>query len=222
MSTVEIFENQRALDYDKFVETWIPNYHYFMDKLPSLLKQTKNKNLLVVGCGTGAEIERFVRAKEPWKITGIDPSPEMISQAAQNLQDFKNVKLVEGIVTDMDASKKFGAATLLLVLHFMKDDGTKLNLLKRIAERLEKDASFVLLDITGTKYQIKENLNVLKHLLPDNLNEEDITNRLHRIENELNVVSEERLIELLIEAGFEPPLRFFQNSIYMGWITKKV
>lgn len=55
-----------------------------MDKLPNLLKQSENKNLLVVGCGTGAEIQRFVQAKEQWQITGVDPSPEMILQANQN------------------------------------------------------------------------------------------------------------------------------------------
>lgn len=216
MSKVELFENQIATAYDQFVETWIPNYHYFMDKLPSLLKQTINRNLLVVGCGTGAEIERFIQTKEQWKITGIDPSPDMISQARQNLQNFENVNLIEGIVTDLNKSDTFGAATLLLVLHFMEDNETKLSLLKNIANRLEKNAQFILLDITGAQKQIIENLNILKLLLPDNLKKEDVNNRLHRIENELHAVSEERLNELLIEAGFEAPLRFFQNSIYMG------
>lgn len=222
MSKVEIFESKRASGYNEFVETWIPNYHYFMDKLPNILKQTKNKNLLVVGCGTGAEIERFVHAAEQWKITGVDPSPEMISQAFKNLDNFENVNLFQGIITDLNNSEKFGAATLLLVLHFLEDDGTKFNLLQNIAERLEINAPFILLDITGTKNQIKRNLNILKQLLPDNLNEEDVNNRLHRIENELHAVSEERLKKLLLETGFEIPVRFFQNSIYMGWITKKL
>ncbi|MCX2681315.1 class I SAM-dependent methyltransferase [Galbibacter sp. EGI 63066] len=221
MNKIELFENQRASGYNQFVETWIPNYHYFMNNLPNLLKQTENKNLLVVGCGTGNEIERFVHTTEQWKITGIDPSPEMISQAVQNLKDFKNVNLIEGIVNDLDRSDKFGAATLLLVLHFMEDDGTKLNLLKNIAERLEFGAPLILLDITGNKTQIKENLEVLRLFLPKNLDKDDINNRLHRIENELNAVSEERLSQLLIEAGFEAPLRFFQTSIYMGWMTRK-
>ncbi len=222
MSKVEIFENQRAYGYDQFVETWIPNYHYFMDKLPNLLRTTKNKKLLVAGCGTGAEIKRFVTNNEDWKVTGIDPSPDMISQAGQNLQKFKKVKLIEGVVSDLDKSNKFGAATLLLVLHFMEDNGTKHELLRDIADRLKSNAPFIVLDITGNKEQIKGNLNILKQLLPDGLNEEDINDRLNRIETQLHAVSEERLIELLVETGFEKPLRFFQNSIYMGWITKKI
>ena len=221
MNKVKIFENERATGYNQFVETWIPNYHYFMDSLPMLLREIENKNLLVIGCGTGNEIERFVHAAEQWKITGIDPSPEMIKQAVEKLANFDNVNLVEGLVSDLDKSDKYGAATLLLVLHFMEDDGTKFNLLENIAERLETGAPLILFDITGSKTQIKENLDVLRLLLPNNLDKEDIKKRLHRIENEIHVVSEERLSQLLIEAGFEAPLCFFQSSIYAGWMTKK-
>ena len=221
MNNIELFENQRALGYNNFVETWIPNYQYFMDKLPAILQKTENKKLLVVGCGTGAEIERFAHTSQAWDITGVDPSPEMIKQAVKNLGRYKDVKLIEGLVTDLNISNKYGAATLILVLHFMQDDGTKLNLLKSIAERLENNAPFVLLDITGSKSQIRENLKILRELLPNNLDAEDIHNRLYRIENKLHTISEGRLSELLIEAGFQKPLRFFQNSIYMGWITQK-
>jgi tRNA (cmo5U34)-methyltransferase len=176
---------------------------------------------LVVGCGTGNEIERFVKAPEQWTITGIDPSSEMVKQANEKLQTYDNATLIEGLVSDLDIEKKYSAATLLLVLHFLDDNGNKLNLLKDIADRLFSGATFVMLDITGNKNQIQQNLKVLKLLLPDGLNEEQINNRLNRIENELFAVSEERLSELLQEAGFEPPLRFFQSAIYIGWMTKK-
>jgi len=221
MKKVEIFENERATGYNQYVETWIPNYHYFLGRLPKLLSETDQKDLLVVGCGTGNEIERFTQCPEHWEITGIDPSSEMVKQAHEKLQNCKNVNLIEGLLTDLDVSKKYGAATLLLVLHFLDDNGEKQNLLKEIADRLVPGAPFVMLDITGDKDQIKNNLKILRLLLPDNVDEEQINNRLNRIENELFYVSERRLSELFIEAGFEPPLRFFQSAVYMGWITKK-
>src|SRR6185295_13559180 len=177
MNKVEIFENERATGYNQFVETWIPNYHYFIDNLPKLLRETENKDLLVVGCGTGNEIERFVHAAEQWKITGIDPSPEMINQAVQRLSNFDKVNLIKGLVSDLDKSHRYGAATLLLVLHFMDDDGTKFSLLKNIAESLEIGAPLILLDITGNRTQIKENLEVLRRFLPNNLEKEGIKNR---------------------------------------------
>lgn len=221
MNKVEIFENERATGYNQFVETWIPNYNYFLDRLPKLLSEAGRKDLLVVGCGTGNEIERFARAPEQWEITGVDPSPEMINQAREKLKNCKNVTLVEGLLTDLEVGKMYGAATLLLVLHFLNDGGEKLNLLKGIAEKLVSGAPFVMLDITGDESQIKRNLKILKHLLPDGLDEEQINNRLNRIENDLYHISEKRMVELCIEAGFEPPVRFFQSAIYMGWLTKK-
>jgi len=221
MDKVEIFENERAIGYNQFVETWIPNYHYFLGRLPKLLSETNPKDLLIVGCGTGNEIERFIQAPEHWEITGIDPSPEMIRQANEKLQSYQNVTLIEGLLADINIEKKYGAATLLLVLHFLEDDGNKLKLLKDIAERLVSGATFVMLDITGDKNQIRQNLKVLRFLLPDGLDEEQISNRLNRIENELYYISEERLSELCTEAGFESPIRFFQSAIYVGWLTKK-
>lgn len=221
MSKIELFENERATGYNQFVETWIPNYHYFLDLLPKLLRETKQKDLLVVGCGTGNEIERFVNTPEQWTITGVDPSPEMVKQASEKLQVHHNITLIEGLVSNLDPEKKYNIATLLLVLHFLDDNGNKLNLLKDIANRLVPGATFVMLDITGNKSQIKQNLEVLKLILPEGLDEEQIGQRLKRIENELFAVSEERLSELLQEAGFEAPVRFFQSAIYMGWLTKK-
>ena len=221
MGKVEIFENERAAGYNEFVETWIPNYHYFLGHLPKLLSETSPKNLLIVGCGTGNEIERFIQAPEHWEITGIDPSPEMIRQANEKFQSYENVTLIEGLLTDIDIENKYGAATLLLVLHHLEDDGSKLKLLKDIAERLMSGATLVMLDMTGDKNQIKQNLKVLRFLLPDGLEEEQISNRLNRIENELYYIPEERLSELCTDAGFESPNRFFQSAIYKGWLTKK-
>lgn len=221
MNKVEIFEKERAMDYDRFVEAWIPNYNNFLDDLPKLLSGSARKDLLVVGCGTGNEMERFAKASEHWTITGIDPSPEMIGQAKEKLQNYDNITLIEGLISDLDIDKQYSVATLLLVLHFLDDNGNKLNLLKDIADRLVSGATFVMLDITGDKNQIGQNLKVLKLLLPKDMDEEQINNRLDRIENELFIVSEERLSELLQEAGFEQPVRFFQSSIYKGWLTRK-
>ncbi|KDN54536.1 class I SAM-dependent methyltransferase [Flavobacterium seoulense] len=41
----------------------------------------------MVGSQTGNEIERFIQAPEQWQITGIDPSPEMILQTNEKLNN---------------------------------------------------------------------------------------------------------------------------------------
>ncbi|PKV49234.1 tRNA (cmo5U34)-methyltransferase [Aquimarina sp. MAR_2010_214] len=221
-NSVNIFEGDRAINYDEFVQCWIPNYDYFISTLPQMLKSVCEKEILVAGCGTGNEILAFAQAKEDWSITGVDPSPEMVSIAKKKLHHYKNIKLIKGEVTQLPTNELFGAATLLLVLHFIKDDGSKLQLLKEIAQRLRPGSPFVLMSIFGNKTELKKNLEILKQLLSPFLNKEDIDERIDRITNTLYHDTEERLIKLLIDTGFEKPVRFFQTSIYGAWITKKV
>lgn len=221
MSNVEIFENERATHYDQFVSDWISGYQSFIDQLPRLLGDGKERNLLVAGCGTGNEIKAISESKKGWSITGVDPSPEMIAQAKEKLKAHPTIQLKTGLVSDLKTSPKYNAATLILVLHFLEDDGSKLDLLKQIADRLQPEGQFIMLDITGSSWLIQKNLQVLKQLVPDHLDANDIDNRLERIQNELHYVTEERLTELLMLAGFDRPVRFFQSSIYMGWITYK-
>lgn len=220
MSQTEIFESDRAAGYNQFVDTWIPNYHYFLDQLPRVLHDVEDKTLLCVGCGTGNEIERFVHSTAQWSITGVDPSPEMLKQAREKFRTSNRVTLVEGVVTDIDSAKKFGAATLLLVLHFL-DENEKLLLLKAIADRLKPGASFVMMDITGNGSSFNENVKILSKLWPVDVDPEQAKNRLHRIQHELHHISEEKLEQLYAEAGFEKPVRFFQSAVYMGFLASK-
>ncbi|MEM9857124.1 MAG: class I SAM-dependent methyltransferase [Bacteroidota bacterium] len=218
MSTIEIFENERAFGYDDFVHTWIPNYKFFIDNLPALLSDQQSDPLLVVGCGTGNEMYAFKKYDQNWQLTGVDPSPDMISQAQNKLRDRQAVQLVEGEVKDLPATDRFGAATLLLVLHFLKDNGTKLQLLRDIAERMESGSPLVLFDIFGGNELLKHNLNLLQHFIK-NVSEEDKQERLKRIESHLHPLSEDRLSALLQKAGFQVPKRFYQTTIYGGWIA---
>lgn len=222
MAHIEVFENEKAQNYEQFVDTWILGYRDFIENLPNVLSHTLNKKLLVAGCGTGNEMACFAKHDKNWVITGVDPSPQMLAQAKTQLADVDNVRLIQGVVNDLDSDEKYGAATLLLVLHFMQDNGEKLALLTQIAERLEANAPFVLLDITGNGQYLDDNLSVFYTLLASKqLPELELKSRIQRIKNELHAVSEQRIAELLVSAGFKPPVRFYQNTIYMGWLTAK-
>ena len=225
MKEIELFENERADNYDDFVLTWIPQYQFVMNLLPVILNDannTGNKELLVAGCGTGNEILTFKRAGLEWSITGVDPSPDMIMQAKKKVANHQNIELICGLVSDLASDKLYGAATLVLVLHFFPDDGSKQSLLEDISSRLEAGAPFVLMDIFGSGTEIRHNLNIFRKTLPASLTPEEISERIERIEQHIHYIPEERLIDLLTNAGFEKPVRFHQSTIYGGWITKKV
>lgn len=222
MSHVAVFENERASNYDQFVDTWIPRYQYLLNLLPDLvITHAGQRQILMAGCGTGNEIKVFNDRLPRLEITGIDPSHEMIIQAMTRFADQENIRLVEGQVKHLSPKPVYDAATLLLVLHFMPDDGTKLNLLKDIAQRLKPGARLVLVDIFGTASELKKNLEVLRHMLPKGLEAEAVNERLQRIEKNIQYIPERRLKVLLEAAGFEPPNRFYQAAIYGGWITHR-
>ena len=221
MSHIAIFENERATGYDDFVKVWIPNYQFFIDLLPLVLEDAPSKKLLVAGCGTGNEIHAFQKSAMNWSITGVDPSPDMITLARKKLANNPQVSLVDGDVASLSPKSHFGAATLILVLHFIKDNETKRKLLKEIASRLEPGSPFVLMGIFGDTRQIEKNLKVLSYLIPNTIQEEIIQSRLERLKNEFHHISEKKLEELLISAGFEPPVRFYHMAIYSGWLTRK-
>src|SRR5262245_32932553 len=78
--------------------------------------------LLVVGAGGGAEIEWLAAGNPGWRLTGVDPSQDMVALAqarAERLGVGERVTLVRGAVEDLAGSARFDAATCLFVLHFL-------------------------------------------------------------------------------------------------------
>jgi tRNA (cmo5U34)-methyltransferase len=104
-------------------------------------------HLLVVGAGGGAEIERFLPRNPGWKITGVDPSEQMLAQAQAKVAAFNlgdRVTLVQGTIEHLAPEKRFDAATCLYVLHFLPD-AAKLELLRNVRGRLQSGAPLYLI-----------------------------------------------------------------------------
>lgn len=222
---IEIFENERAAGYDNFIELWVPAYNFFIKMLPAIIRaeidadKKEAFNLLVAGCGTGNEIKAIVDAGINCNIIGVDPSPEMIAQAQEKLGNIP--KLKNGLVKDLPEKQDFHIATLILVLHFLQDDGDKLNLLKDLHTRIMSGGKLIMLDIFGDDDQIATNLKILENYLMDKADPEVISTRIERIKNKIHYIPENRLIALCREAGFSKPVRIHQSTIYGGWIISK-
>ncbi|MEM1216082.1 MAG: class I SAM-dependent methyltransferase [Bacteroidota bacterium] len=224
MNDIAIFAGDRATTYDSFANDWIPFYPQLMASVPSLLASelpVKASEVLVVGSGTGNELRALAQQHPDWSLTGIDPSPELVQQARQKLAAFPNVQLYDGYVTDLPTANQYQAATLLLVLHFVPDDGSKLALLRAIAQRLRPGAPFLLADIYGSPAELSVQLPLLRRLLPPHLDPEAVAHRLKHLPERIQHVSTTRLRQLLVDSGFEPPRQFFKAAIYGAWWTKK-
>ncbi|QBD75555.1 class I SAM-dependent methyltransferase [Ktedonosporobacter rubrisoli] len=104
-------------------------------------------HILVVGAGGGAEVERFLPHNPGWKITGVDPSQQMLALAQAKVDQLKladRVTLLEGTVEQLKSEARFDAATCLYVLHFLPD-AAKLSLLRSIKDHLQPGAPLYLI-----------------------------------------------------------------------------
>ena len=103
--------------------------------------------VLVVGAGGGLDTRALALQEPRFRFVGVDPAPRMLALAHEvlgaELRD--RVELHEGTVDDAPAGP-FDAATCVLVLGLLPDDGAKSALLRGIRTRLPPGAPFVLVD----------------------------------------------------------------------------
>ncbi|MEM6735949.1 MAG: class I SAM-dependent methyltransferase [Bacteroidota bacterium] len=218
------FEKERALVYDNFISKWMPGYHTFMSMLPFVLLREKAAiyKVLIAGCGTGNELLALNGQHPDWRLTGIDPSAGMIEIGLQKTGNLKNIEMLVGTIDQLPKDVLYDAGVLSLVLHFLSDDGSKQKLLQEVVDRLHPKASLVLCDVFGTKDELNRNLDLLSYIVTEGeAITPEIQSRLDRIATEFHYIPEERLEILFKEVGLSSPQRFFQSTIYGGWIATK-
>ncbi len=215
--------------YDTLIRKVVFGYDSIFLMALSLLDRSlgDQASVLIAGSGTGAEVTTFGRRRPGWRFTGVDPSAEMIQIARikvteQGIRD--RATFHQGYVADLPIDERFDAATLMLVLQFVADDGQKLALLKSIGERLKPGAPFVLVDLYGdpaseqfqyfvAAWKDYQALMGIQPEIADGLFEDAVQTQ--------HFISEGRTLELLAQAGFKDVRRFYTAFLHGGWIAKR-
>ena len=148
------FDSERARKYDCQIRVAIPGYEALHGMACSLLQLDlgEQARMLIVGAGTGTEILYLGESNPRCLFTGVDPSSDMISVARRRVAEgglSGRVRLHAGLTHELPALELYDAATSILVMHFVPDDGEKLRLLRSISARLKPGAPFVLADLHG-------------------------------------------------------------------------
>lgn len=185
-------------------------------------------NLLVVGAGGGAEIARFLPDNPGWRLTGVDPSQDMLALAetrAEQLGVRERVALVRGTVEDVPRQARFDAATCLFVLHFLPDDD-KLALMREIAVRLRQDAPLLVvsgarIDAGGLRDDLLGAWQQYGELL--GMPAEQMAATLESLEaRQADATTAEGYRRLLRDAGFARVAQFFGvlGGVIGGWVAR--
>ena len=225
------FDLERANQYDLDIRNAIPGYEALHGMAQSLLSTNlpSTANLLIVGSGTGMELVNYSRQNPRWTLTGVDPSEAMMAIAKRELADKKlleRVNLHTGYIDTLPRGELMDAATLMLVMHFVPDDGAKLQLLQNIAKHLKPGAELVLADLHGDKSapyfaKYKKAWQTLYfNSLDDAARAKAEQNFASSIDNSIYFVPETRIIELLNIAGFDRINKFYNAFLFGGWTAQ--
>ncbi|MEO0823838.1 MAG: hypothetical protein AAF074_25945 [Pseudomonadota bacterium] len=115
----------------------------------------------------------------------------------------------------------FEAATSVLVMHFLPDDGAKRAYLAAIRQRLRAGALYIHVDVCVDSPAEREAMvePFLRHAALQGLPAAK-ARIAPRIIRELPVISEARTRALLAETGFGAVTAFFRGLWYAGWVAR--
>lgn len=204
---------------------FVPGHQDMLRMCAMLLAESvpDDGEVLVLGAGGGIELTHFAQAQPTWRLTGVDPSPQMLALARDAVGAFSNrCDLVEGAI-DAAPPGPFDAASCLLTLHMIPDDGSKLATLRSIRERLRKGGRFVVVDhcIGRSDPQFERRLDrYARFALESGARPDDVARACEGIRQSVPMISREREVELLDEAGFGEIEIFYAGLLWTGWSAR--
>ncbi|MBO0588320.1 methyltransferase [Sporosarcina sp. E16_8] len=222
------FDKEMAAEYDRGVRRTFPTYDSMFKLVQAYLRANiaQQESVLIIGAGGGNELATLGPANPEWTFTAVDPAPPMLDFARMKAIDLKmddRVEFVEGTVNDVLDGKLFGAATCILVLHFIEDVDEKRNLLKKIRHHLSPGAPFVMASMYGNPNDsaLNELFALWKAYWLDSTRLTEVqVDEMEKTVRKLSFIPEEEIVRLLQDAGFGNIAKFFTTNMFGGWICK--
>ncbi|MBE9216751.1 class I SAM-dependent methyltransferase [Plectonema cf. radiosum LEGE 06105] len=216
-------------EYDNIAPLALPGYEAMHQMALACLQAnlSPEANILVVGAGTGMELIKFALGNPKWQILGVDPSEKMLAIAQDKIQQHdlsEQIKLFQGYTDNLPETSIYDAATSILVMHFIPDDGGKLAFLQSIAQRMKSSSTFILVDAFGEKGtdNFQQIVAVIKKFWQQTgVPEAKQIELLETLEQGVYPISETRVLELLEQAGFSKVIRFYTGLWIGGWMALK-
>ncbi|OCZ56422.1 class I SAM-dependent methyltransferase [Acinetobacter seifertii] len=210
--------------YDEHIRKLIPGYEVIHQQVDAILQSVlkPNAHILIVGCGTGYELEYLLKRHPDWKFTAVDPSLTMLQKAQEQvelLDESSQVTFIHGDTSALPMEACFDAALSILVAHFVTDD-IKPAFFKDIYNRLKEKAVLLTYDLMTCINPMQ--LQALRYLcLAQGLTEEQCQKMLERMAQDFFSLTSEGYIKLLEKTGFESIQPYTQILTYQGFIAKK-
>lgn len=227
------FESDYGTEYDLLIRISLPNYDQLYPIIGSYLQagMGSQDRLLVSGAGTGMELITFGRNHPQWKITGLDPSEQMIALAKDKVQKAKleeKITIHQCFTHDLPIQPLYQGATSILVFPFLPSNEDKLFYLKSIADRLSSGAILILVTAYGdnTSSAFQRDISAwrtqaLSRSQALGLPLVKIKQLLDVVLSQVHYTDESTIQELLHQADFHQTSLFFKTYHFGGWVAIK-
>jgi tRNA (cmo5U34)-methyltransferase len=181
-------------------------------------------NLLIVGAGGGLETRYLAGALPRCRFVGVDPARPMLDMArtVAGPAAGDRLTLIEGTVLDAPPGP-FDAATCILVLHVIPDDGTKARTLENVHRRLKPGAPFVLVDqcIDRSAPDFEDRVERYgAYALASGVDARTVSGAKEHLRANQCMVPPNRNEQLLRDAGFKQAEVFYVGMAWRGWIAR--
>ncbi len=179
--------------------------------------------VLVVGAGGGLDTRALALAEPRFRFVGVDPAPPMLELARTVIgaELAERVELIEGTI-EAAPEGPFDAATCVLVLGLLADDGTKSSTLAETRRRLRPGAPFVLIDqcLDRSAPDFESRLDrYAAYARASGVDAEVVGKARAQLQANPGLVSPERNASLLEEAGFRDCEVFYVGMAWRGWLA---
>lgn len=220
------FNNQQVVEgYDQHIRKLIPGYELIHLQVHAILATylSPQAEILVVGCGTGYELQYLAERFPQWHFTAIDPAINMLEKAQQHIQQLgldKNITFIHGDTSVLHKlDQKFDAALAILVSHFVAHPH-KANFFQEIAQSLTTNGLCISYDLM--QFEHAKQAQVLKQMVQlTGLAEAQANAMLARLENDFFLMDLIAFKQLLLQVGFKQVESFSQVLSYAGLIAFK-
>lgn len=196
--------------------------------LSAALSGQADARILVVGAGgTAGEIITAGKLELSWRFLAVDPSEPMATLATGEVQKAglkDRVEFMIGELAEVPSEPKFDAAIMIGVLHHIPDDIGKSTLLSEVSKRLRSGGSLVL----AGNYRSYESEPLLMAAWAarwrmHGADPDAVDAKFAKIRNgAAPPESEEKVEQLLSDADFDKPQRFFSSLFWGAWHTVKI
>lgn len=218
------FSDLRAVSaYIRNVERQVPGAHA-LHRIAALVLAERvphDGRVLVLGAGGGMELKAFADFAPGWRMTGVDPSAEMLALARETIgPDHARIDLVQGTI-DAAPDIAFDGATCLLTLHFLSRD-ERLDTLRALRQRVKPGAPLVVAhhsvpeDAEGKRLWFGR---TAAFAVSNGAPAADATKNVEALAERLPTLSPESEVELLRQAGFEQPQMIYAALSFRGWVA---